>query len=373
MVLALVLLLTACSVAPASVPPALLPDPAVRIGIAYGNTLIAMSDQQLASTMDDAVALGVQVIRSDLDWDDVQPTSPTEFRWERFDRVVEAVARRNLTLLPVVAYTPPWARGEGCVDHKCAPADASQFAAFAGAAASRYADRGVVAWEIWNEPNDSGFWSPQADPRGYYSLLEAASRSIRAVDPSAPVLLGGLAAIRTKGKGLSPADFLRQVCSSGDLSVVDGVAFHPYTYPGLPSEASPGRSTAWNLIDQGADSLRAVLNQTCRTPGLPIWLTEYGAPTGGPGEPSDGSPGSITEETTHVTEQRQAAIATDVLKTVRIKANVEAMIWYADQDLGDDASSNLDFYGLRRADGSKKPAFDAFAKATRTYGFATGG
>ena len=70
---------------------------------------------------------------------------------------------------------------------------------------------------------------------------------------------------------------------------------------------------------------------------------------------------SRSSETTHVTEQRQAVIAADALQTVATEGNVGAFVWYSGQDLGDDLSSNLDFYGLRRRDGSEKPAYGEFA------------
>src|SRR5690242_14744412 len=44
-----------------------------RVGIAYGNTLIEMSDRGLDAALDDAVSIGVSVIRTDLDWADIQP------------------------------------------------------------------------------------------------------------------------------------------------------------------------------------------------------------------------------------------------------------------------------------------------------------
>ncbi len=88
---------------------------------------------------------------------------------------------------------------------------------------------------------------------------------------------------------------------------MDAVGYHPYTYPYLASYPAPW-GTAWNRIDATPPSLRSVLRHYA-TPDLPIWLTEYGAPTGGPGASSDGSSGSITLTTTQVTESWQAAIA----------------------------------------------------------------
>jgi polysaccharide biosynthesis protein PslG len=341
-------------------------EPPNHIGLAYGNTLIGMDSRALAAALDDAVSLGASIIRTDLAWDDIQPTSPDKYEWDRFDRVAEAARSRGLTLLPVLAYTPSWARPAGCRSDKCAPADSDRFADFAAAAARRYASGGVVAWEIWNEPNTAGFWKPAVDPAAYTDLLQKASRAIRRVDPSAVILLGGLAAVDTDGGDIAQTEFLSRVCALGGNSVISGVAYHPYTYPYLASVSRSGPSP-WGGIDRDPDSLRSVLTKY-GTPGLPIWLTEYGAPTNGPGAASDGTPATVSAATTHVTESQQARIATDVLRTAAEDRNIGALIWYSDRDLSDDASTNLNFYGLRRSDGSAKPAFSAFKKAMADLG-----
>jgi polysaccharide biosynthesis protein PslG len=361
-VAAAVLLSFSSSTAQTSQAPA---QPRNHIGIAYGNTLIDMDSRALDATLDDAVSLGVGIIRTDLAWGDIQPTGPDKYKWDRFDRVADAARSRGLALLPILAYTPAWARPAGCDDDKCAPANARSFANFAAAAVRRYASD-AVAWEIWNEPNTSGFWAPAADPAAYTNLLQETGKAIHRDDPSAVILLGGLAAVDTDGTDISHMDFLAQVCMLGGNKVINGVAYHPYTYPYTASESKSGPSP-WSQIDNGPDSLRGVLMKY-GTPNLPIWLTEYGAPTNGPGTPSDGTPATTSDATTHVTESQQAHIATDVLRTVTQDRNVGALIWYSDRDLGDDTSTNLNFYGLRRSDGSAKPAFSALQKAMAELG-----
>jgi exo-beta-1,3-glucanase (GH17 family) len=80
---------------------------------------------------------------------------------------------------------------------------------------------------------------------------------------------------------------------------------------------------------------------------LPIWITEYGAPTGG----SDG-----------VTEVRQAEIAADAVATAAADDGVAALFWYTYRDWNDPGDSGS-YYGLLRADGAKKPTYDAFRQA----------
>lgn len=331
-----------------------------HIGIAYGNTLIGMDDAQLDAALDDAIYVGATTVRTDLDWNDVQPESADDFTWNGTDRVVAAARSRDLSLVLVLAYTPAWARPAGCGIATCAPDDPARFAAFAGAAANRYGSRDVLAWEIWNEPNTPGFWAPAVDPAAYARLLVESSQAVRAADRDATILLGGLASVDGSDGTVPATDFLDRVAGLGGLAPVDGVAFHPYTFPYLASESRTG-SGPWSQIDSPPDSLRAVLGRHGAA-AMPIWLTEYGAPTGGPGSSSDGSAG-VPPDTTHVTEAQQARIAGDAVSTVATDSGLAAMIWYSDRDLSTDQTTNLNSYGLRRADGSAKPALDGLREA----------
>ncbi|MEV0976742.1 cellulase family glycosylhydrolase [Streptomyces sp. NPDC049915] len=333
----------------------------LRLGIAYGHRLIGLSDKDLGAALDEAVDVGARWVRADLPWGDVQPSSPDQYRWSRFDRVVAAAGKRHLTLLPILAYTPPWARQPGCTSDKCRPADPAVFAAFAAAAAARYAPSGIHTWEIWNEPNTGDFWKPRPAPAAYTMLLRATSRALRHEDPSAQVILGGLAAAHSQGGSLSPADFLAAVSARGGNRLVDAVGYHPYTYPYLASDRPP-----WGTPWEDISGLESVLSAH-GTPGMPVWITEYGAPTDGPGPASDGRAATIDATTTHVTEQRQAAIAADAVRTAAATPRVQALFWYSDRDLGTDPSSTENFFGLRRADGSAKPALGAFRQAIAAY------
>jgi hypothetical protein len=333
----------------------------LQAGIAYGDTLVWMSDERLARALDDAVDVGAGWIRADLSWDDLEHDGPGKYRWGLFDRVVAAAGQRGLKVLAVLAYTPPWARPAGCGLPACAPADPAAFARFVSAAVRRYAAKGVHTWEIWNEEN-IGFWRPAPDPAAYTKMLRAVSPAVRAADPQARILLGGLAATDTGPMGIAQADFLAAVLKAGGGRLVDAVAYHPYTFPFLASDRTTFR-TSWEKIDD----LRAALVRYGYG-RMPIWITETGAPTAGPGGASDGQPGSINADTTHVTEARQAVIASDVVMTAAARPLVAGVFWYADQDLTFLPDSTENYFGLRRADGSKKPAYAAFSTALHGLG-----
>jgi len=355
------LLLGLALVQPVEARAATAPPKPTKFGIAYGNTLAGMSQAALGNELDDAVALGVTWIRIDLPWTLVQPTGPNSWSWGQYDAIFAAAKARGLHVLPILDYTPAWARSSGCQRFTCPPREIPQFTAFAKAAVKRYAAPNVTTWEIWNEENYPGFW-PTPNARRYGHLLQRTAAVIHGTDPSSQVLMGGLAAVESTWSpgSIGSRQFLAKVCRTGACDHIDGVAFHPYTYPYLASQRT-SFGTAWEKIGETTYSLHSVLRRA-GVGHLKIWATEFGAPTGGPGDASDGSPGSITATTDHVTEERQAQIAADGVQTAAAAPNVAALFWYSDQD-DPLAQGKEAYFGLRRSDGSQKPAWQAFHDA----------
>jgi len=314
----------------------------LSFGIAYGGALLNQSAKQLGRSLDDAVALGVKWVRTDLPWDLVQPSGPRQYDWSSVDRVVNAAAARGLKVLPILNNPPYWARSSACkTQADCAPAGDSAYASFAAAAATRYAPKGVHAWEIWNEPN-IGVWLPHPDPAAYEKLLAAASTALRRADRDAFVVLGGLAAVPTQpgSNYISAFDFLTAVARLGGTKYVNAVGYHPYSLPTLPSAAP-----TFQTISGTRDNLVAVL-QEYGTPDVSIWLTETGA--------------QVSEAKVGVTADPlrfQATYATDLVQTVARNPHVGADFWFSDQDF-----PGL-VYGLHGSDGSPRPAFAALKAA----------
>ncbi|WP_163733439.1 cellulase family glycosylhydrolase [Mycolicibacterium madagascariense] len=334
----------------------------LHIGISYGGVLPSMTDDDVGQALDDAVGVGATWIRMDLSWAEAQPTPSNSYDWDRVERIFAQARQRHLDILPVLVDPPAWASAPGCSGNHCEPADPSQFAAFAGAAVSRFAPEGVHTWEIWNEPNSALFWQPAVDPAAYLELLKASTHAIRAADDKAFILLGGLTIGKSTNGNLSAADFLGQTPES-PLKLVDALSVHPYTFPYPASRLGPWM-TPWAQADSGLPYLRQVLAQG-GMPNMPIWVTEYGAPTGGPKGVWDGSPGSLDQSPDHVSEEQQAIIAADAVATAAAEPVIHAMFWYTDRDLTAPLDSSEAYFGLRRADGSKKAAFQALADAVK--------
>lgn len=324
-------------------------------GISVGETFNSLSDNELQKRLDDIVSLGLGWLRVDFDWSSIQPQNAELFNWTAIDRLVTEAHKRNIKVLPILTYTPMWARSKKCPHtDKCEPNDPRQFAAFAKASAERYTPKGVEFWEIWNEPNMGFFWSPAASPEYYVQVLKAAYTEIHSVNPNATVISGGLGSISTKNGNIAPRDFLERMYIAQGKSYFDGVGVHPYSFP-----ASPTNYKSWSLWSQMNEtewSLRSIMIDNGDS-AKKLWPTEFGAPTNGPGNVAESNEYSFWRSPDHVTEAYQALIFQEAIAETRENDWDGPLFFYSYKDRGIDTSTVENFFGLLRFDGSKKPAY----------------
>jgi hypothetical protein len=338
--------------------------PPLQIGLSFADTLPSLSSTELNSRLDDAAKLGVTTIRVDLDWNDVQHVAATSWDWAGFDRVVAAANTHNLRILALLTHSPAWARPAACTSFRCYPADITTFKTFVTAAANRYVSQGVHMWEIWNEPNMAAMSGQPANVSTYANVLRTAAAAIRAVDPQSTVISGGLGPVATVYGNIAQLEFVQQLCATGAFSSVDGVGYHPYSYPVPPSY--PQNWNAWQQIQSTPTNILGLL-QSCGATGKKIWLTEYGAPTNGPGVGATATNYMIGSSPDHVDEASQAQMATESVQLAAANANIASLIWYSYQDQGTSTTDRENFFGLRRFDGTTKPAYNSLMAAIQAY------
>jgi len=174
------------------------------------------------------------------------------------------------------------------------------------------------------------------------------------------VISGGLSPAATGNGNISQLDFLTAFCQMGGAGRVDAVSYHPYSYPVLP-----GYNASWNAWAQIATtttSFRSVLG-SYGAGDKPLWLTEYGAPTNGPGAGATMANLNLANSPDHVDEALQAQMATDSVALAKSSTYIGALFWYSYSDLGTNPSTIENFFGLRRADGTAKAAWNALRQA----------
>lgn len=311
-----------------------------KIGFSVGDNFANLSDQDLENAMSDIESLGVGWVRFDMAWSELQPDGPGSYNWPVFDRIVAAANRHNIQLVPLLTYTPAWARPANCTTSiKCEPADPSQFATYAAAAVAHYAPMGIHTWEIWNEPNITQFWQPAPDPVAYANVLKQSYASIKQVDPQATVISAGLSDPTVGTGNIDPRDFLTAMYQNGAKNYMDAVGYHPYSFPYLPSGPS---WTGWYAMSDSTPSIRSIMVNYGDS-NKQIWATEFGSPTNGPTWRGD--------------ELLQAAEFEDAMHQISNEPWVAGLFFYSYQDLGTDTSTIENFFGVIRYDGSKKPAY----------------
>jgi hypothetical protein len=180
---------------------------------------------QQNAQLDQVQALGIGVIRLDTSWDVIEPNAPDFFtgmhtyHWATLDSAATEMGGHGMRWAPIIDYSARWATLTN--DILAPPRDDVAWSQFAGALAHRYGPGGdfwkanpslpylpVQTWEIWNEEK-GGFWNaPRCEthmvgidqgPQRYADLFMAARTAVRAVDPAAKLMVGGLVGLTTPG------------------------------------------------------------------------------------------------------------------------------------------------------------------------------
>jgi hypothetical protein len=208
----------------------------------------------------DAIAgLGVDWVRSNVQWSDIEPLVPVGdlhlYLWADMDEYVAELAQRGLTLMPMPRGAPLWAADldstlAGCGDRSAVePAQAGNYGHFVAQLVARYG-RGGSFWsshaqlpyrplttvELWNEPNWGAYWCPSPDPEAYARLAAAGADGVHSADPQAKAMIGGLATLKqnkyVNGRlhGLELGNFLERMTAAapGLAQQVDAVGIHVY-------------------------------------------------------------------------------------------------------------------------------------------------
>ncbi len=227
---------------------------------------VNMADLGLAYLIND---LGLTWGKSYVNWGTVE-TAPGQYNWQDPDNIIEAFGDQEVNILMRVHGTPDWARpAESHYSHP--PHDVEDFANFMTALASRYRGQ-VAAYEIWNEPNLNYEWGyQQPDPAAYTELLKAAYTAVKAVDPDALIISGGLS---TTGDGSATAygdlAFLQGMYDAGAEGYFDAFGSHAYAYGHAPDEIHPNGLSLARVVEQHEVMVANGDGDT------PIWITETG-------------------------------------------------------------------------------------------------
>ena len=337
-----------------------LPEHGLNLGI-QDDQLPVVPIRDIPARLDRLASTGVRITRVDVLWSEVAPRRPRNaadpddpaYRFGRYDRIVDGLARRGITPMLNVYWSPAWANGGRGVQWAPRPAD---LAAFLAALATRYDGRRharVRMFEPWNEPNLAAFLRPQwvgppgaevpASPAIYAGLLRAAYDAVKRARPDAVVIgvTGGPTNTdRPPDGAVGIMTFLRALAVLRPPMDAYGQHLYPASGP-AESVAVPSFRTLPELI-AAADRVHS---------GLPVLITEFGWTT-------SASP----YRTTHVSEAQQAEYLPKAVAALAGDPRVRLAMWFNLQDNPGWPA------GLLRDDGTEKPSWTAMRAAIAASG-----
>ena len=310
-----------------------------------------------------AAEVGADWIRwGSIAWGAVEPedTIPDNYRWGSYDESILNATRAGLNLIVTICCNPSWAAtyANGPIDK----VDIGEFVEFVGTLVERYDGDGyrdapgspkVNYWEFYNEPDGGSelrarygqsYWGHFGDK--YAEMLKAVYPVIKAANPDAKVVIGGLAYDWFEDQG-GPfvREFLDDVLRAGGGDYFDIMNFHYYA-PFAPY---------WDAYGPGLVGKANYLRNKLAEYGIekPIICTETGWHSNN-NEPFPSSP------------QMQAEY---VVKTFAqgIAARLPIVIWFMMVDLKTYPWRN----GLITEELTPKPAYYAYQVARRELGRAT--
>lgn len=292
---------------------------------------------------------GIESLRVAVPWTTIEPARNT-YTFNGLDDLVGNAARTGITVLPILYASPSWE----ATDSKNLPntsVELNNWNAMLTTIVKRYGSQGsfwsnnpsipkapIGTWQIWNEQNTVWFVKP-VRPIDYANLVIQSAATIRAQDPGARIMLGGMYSTPTTYQGVEAPAFLDSLYKvPGFESSFDGVAIHPY-------------SSSIDISIDSISNLRTEMNQSGDA-GKGIYVTEIGW-----GSDSRTSLGQGSQQA----QARQLTGAYDALLANRESLGIRAVYWFAWKDaaVGERTCDFCYGTGLLDSSGTPKLAWNA--------------
>jgi len=281
-------------------------------------------------------------------WNEVEPQKGMR-NWEvlsKLDGELSESSQSGLEVILIVRGAPAWAQmisGSTCGPILSEKLDA--FADFMHELVARYSTPpyNVRYWELGNEPDVDpalvppdfpfGCWGDQTDPNyggGYYAqMLKAVYPQIKAADPDAQILVGGLLMdcnplFPGEVEACKPTRFIEGVLADGGGEFFDGISFHAYDYYTGPytyrnDNWQSASATTGPVLVAKANYLRSLLD-TYEISDKFLMNTEFGLLCG-----RDGSEPECQNEEFQLSKASYAIQA----NANALKEGLKANVWYS--------------------------------------------
>ncbi|HME53668.1 MAG TPA: hypothetical protein VKM55_15685 [Candidatus Lokiarchaeia archaeon] len=236
-------------------------------------------------------------------WSTMEPKmgdfSPIYDNSDYSNRFLGEMESINTSVLPLIDGPPAWLNDSS--SFYITPQQIPLLCQYVNKTVTHFQNR-MKVWELFNEPNN-GWGNTEGTWDEFFAVLIAAAKTIKLVNTSLEVLVGGLG-------GYRELDFLDSLMSNLTRTKINvpgyqtakdlfiGIAFHPYT--------NPPEDLAVKLMQY--DQILAKYNWT-NADGARHWITEIGGETD---NPRDGAGGFVVDPEREFAAMliKQMAIAT---------------------------------------------------------------
>jgi hypothetical protein len=310
-------------------------SPSIRYGV-QDDAWLRYGPGTLAQRLERLQSLGVQMMRVNVDWNEVEPHAGT-FDWRAYDPVINGLHAAGIEPVLTLVQTPSWANGGKATNY--APKSGAPFAAFASAIARHY--KFVTHWLIWNEPNQRRWLRPTTPATYVTKLLNPAFRAIHAANKHA-LVGGGVTAPRAATGGVSPVAWIKGMAAAH--AKLDAYAHNPYP---LDPDETPTTGGCTHCETLTMATLPALIADVGKAfgPKKRIWLTEYGYQTNPP------------DKLLGVSLAKQAEYLSEAALRTYLAPRVDMLIDYLVQDEPDISRWQS---GMLTVNGVEKPSYQAF-------------
>ncbi len=308
---------------------------------------------------DDVCELGVGWERIIFNWEQHQPTGPTDWHTLNVDdRWLKAANQCGREVVGLLKHTPAWATtgipGAGVPTGLHLPVDDpdNHWANFVRQSARYYASRGVNRFIIWNEPDitsDTYGFEFEGDLDDYFQMLRVAYLAAKQGNPAAEIHIAGTTYWHDVNAGRRLyLDRLLERISEDEEAVQNG-----YYFDAVSLHIYFRTDSVYDIITETRDLL-----ESYQLGDKAIWLNETNAP------PTQDPEWPVERPVFQYTlEQQSAFVVQAAALSMAAGAERIAVYKFFDQDLPPGGET----FGLLRPDQTRRPAFDAWRTVTTQF------
>lgn len=286
-------------------------------------------------------------------WDELQPSSSGQWQTDdEFEAYLQEARQSNRDVVATLVGTPAWATDgnatTGVPSGLYLPEDSSdnRWAVFVARAVDYYADFGITKWVIWENPDvGSGVagstWDGSVED--YFQLLKVAHLVANSANPNVEIHLGGIRYRDPTWFGDLMDEIINDPDARDNNYYFDIASVHLF---GASEDAFTQTGNMYFVMSQRSIPLK------------PVWVNRLNAR---PADDPAYSSGQTFNEFPNITLEQQASYVIQA-HALAFAAGADRISFYrAVDNLNEDGSQA---YGLVRANGTERPAFQAYQTAT---------